>query len=1028
MEISLLNQCMILLLSFYFIVVPPLDLLNLECFASAAKLGNNTDKDALLNFKSQIIEDPLEVLYSWNDSIHFCQWTGVKCSVKHERVISLDLKHQNLAGTISPHVGNLSFLRLLDVAENSFHGIIPPELGSLARLQTLNLSYNILEGGIPVNLSLCSNLYNLALDHNHLEGNIPPLLGSLSKLGTLYLRNNNLTGMIPDSIGNLTSLRELYLSYNYLEGQVPISISQLRSLKMLALSVNFLSGEFPSAVYNLSSLVLLSLSFNNFTGTLSSSIGLDLPNLQLLYLAFNYFTGPLPDSFTNASGIQRFDVLNNKFRGQVPQNFGNLRNLSWFNIGTNHLGEGKDSDLTFLSSLTNCSMLEFLAFDDNQFEGTFPNIVTNMSITLTRLFVGTNNIRGSIPEEITNLDHLIVLSIVNTGLTGHIPASIGKLSRLGAFYLNSNQLTGKIPHSLGNITQLLYLRMSNNSLEGSIPSSLGNCRYLQSLDLSLNRLNDTIPKNLLSVSSFSVILNLSHNSFSGILPEDIGNLTNLVALDVSNNKFSGNIPRKIGNCLALEELYMESNFFQGSIAPLDDLKNIRYIDVSHNNLTGQIPETMGRLSRLLYLNLSFNNLEGSVPSEGVFRNASEVHVLGNLNLCGGIEELHLQTCSVQAHSKHRKHTSLKLIAGIAGALCLALLLLYIILCRGKKLKKAVSPAFSDRVSYPKLSYQDLFNATGGFSSGNVLGSGGFGTVYKGILPPDSLIVAVKVLKLQQQGASKSFIAECKALRNIRHRNLVKVLNACSSINFEGNDFKAIVYQYMSNGSLEDYLHPEPGLLQQKNLSFLQRINIVTDVASALYYLHHQCETPVVHCDLKPSNILLDTDFTAHVSDFGLARLILSSNKGYSNQFSSIGIKGTIGYTAPEYGMGSEVSTQGDVYSFGILLLELFTGRRPTDEIFRDGVNLHNFVSMALTDEIMVVVDQSALSGEEYITMEKNEIGSKWSHEHTEQLISIFRIGISCSEKSPTLRMNMKEAAAHLKSIKEEIVSSQSIKQ
>lgn len=900
MELSLINLCLILILSFCVIFVPPLNLLIPKYYASATGLGNYTDKDALMNFKSQMIEDPLGVLYSWNDSLHFCEWTGVKCSAKHQRVISLDLKHQNLAGTISPYVGNLSFLRILDVAENSFHGIIPPELGYLARLQTLNLSNNILEGEIPVNLSSCISLYNLAIDRNFFEGHIPLQLGSLPKLVTLYIRNNNLTGRIPDSIGNLTSLQELYISYNFMEGQIPNSMAQLRNLKMLGLSANFLSGEFPAVLYNLSSLVLVSLSFNNFTGTLRSSIGSDLPNLQLLYLANNYFTGLLPVSLTNASALQRFDVPHNKFSGEVPGMFGKLQNLSWFNVGKNHLGEEKEYDLSFLSSLTNCSKSEFLAFDDNRFGGTFPNIIQNMSRTLIRLVVGTNDIRGSIPEDITNLFHLIMLSIAETSLTGNIPTSIGKLSSLGTLHFYSNQFTGEIPHSLGNITRLLYLDMSNNSIEGNLPFSLGNCMYLQSLDLSLNKLNNTIPNILFSVLSLSVLLNLSHNSFSGILPEEVGNLTNLVAFDVSNNKVSGNIPTEIGNCLALEELYVQSNFFQGSIAPLANLKNIRYLDVSRNNLSGQIPKSMAQLSELLNLNLSFNNLKGTVPSSGVFRNASEVQVLGNLNLCGGIQELHLQPCFVQSQAKHRKHISLKLVAVLASSvLCLALLLLFLVLCRGKKLKNELVPAVPDKKFYPKLSYQDLFSATGGFSPANVLGSGSFGTVYTGHLPPDMVTVAVKVLKLQYKGASKSFIAECKALRNLRHRNLVKVLNACASINFEGNDFKAIVYQYMSNGSLEDYLHPKPGQLQQKNLSILQRINIAIDVASALHYIHHQCQTPVVHCDLKPSNILLDTDLTAHVSDFGLARFIYNlSEGGDTNLFSSTGIKGTIGYAAP----------------------------------------------------------------------------------------------------------------------------------
>ncbi|XP_044460666.1 probable LRR receptor-like serine/threonine-protein kinase At3g47570 [Mangifera indica] len=195
----------------------------------------------------------------------------------------------------------------------------------------------------------------------------------------------------------------------------------------------------------------------------------------------------------------------------------------------------------------------------------------------------------------------------------------------------------------------------------------------------------------------------------------------------------------------------------------------------------------------------------------------------------------------------------------------------------------------------------LHNATNGFSSTNLIGVGSFGSVFKGILDDEGgTIVAIKVLNLQNPRASKSFMSECKALRNIRHRNLVKVITSCSSIDCQGNDFKALVYEYMSNGSLEKLLHPALETEQQQpeiqNLSLLQRINIAIDVASAIDYLHHHSHEPIIHCDLKPSNILLDDDMTAHVGDFGLARFLTKFSS--HNQSSSVGVRGTIGYAAP----------------------------------------------------------------------------------------------------------------------------------
>nr|XP_011470057.1 PREDICTED: probable LRR receptor-like serine/threonine-protein kinase At3g47570 [Fragaria vesca subsp. vesca] len=206
----------------------------------------------------------------------------------------------------------------------------------------------------------------------------------------------------------------------------------------------------------------------------------------------------------------------------------------------------------------------------------------------------------------------------------------------------------------------------------------------------------------------------------------------------------------------------------------------------------------------------------------------------------------------------------------------------------------------------QVSYNTLLKATDGFSASNLIGAGSFGSVYKGVLGEDGAqLVAVKVFNMLRRGASKSFLAECEALKNIRHRNLVPIITACSSVDSQSNDFKALVYKFMENGSLEEWLHPTNGTENTpKSLSLVQRLDIAIDVASAVDYLHNHCETSIVHCDLKPSNVLLDNNLTGHVADFGLARILsrLADNVS-ANQSSSIGIRGTVGYAASEYGMG-----------------------------------------------------------------------------------------------------------------------------
>ncbi|KAL9462313.1 hypothetical protein AB3S75_000341 [Citrus x aurantiifolia] len=277
-------------------------------------------------------------------------------------------------------------------------------------------------------------------------------------------------------------------------------------------------------------------------------------------------------------------------------------------------------------------------------------------------------------------------------------------------------------------------------------------------------------------------------------------------------------------------------------------------------------------------------------------------------------------------------------------------------------------------------------------------------------------VAVKVMNLDKKGATKSFVAECEALRNIRHRNLIKIITICSSIDIKGADFKAIVYEYMQCGSLEDWLHPTNDEVGSLNL--IQRLNIVIEVACVIEYLHHHCQQPIVHGDLKPSNVLLDHDMVAHVSDFGLARFLpdhsfLIAPEGQS---SSIGMKGTVGYIAPEYGMGGDLSMTGDVYSFGILLLEMFTRRRPTDNMFNDGLTLHGYAKMAPPKKVMGIVDPSLL-------MEARGPTSTRSHENEiirmeECLVAVVRTGVACSMESPSERMQMTEVVTKLSAVRE----------
>ncbi|KAK9187162.1 hypothetical protein WN944_018553 [Citrus x changshan-huyou] len=980
---------------------------------------NETDRLALLDFKSKVIQDPLGALGSWNASIHFCSWHGVTCSRRHQqRVTILDLRSLKLSGSISPHIGNLSFLKKLYLENNSFTNQITSEVGRLQRLEVLFLHNNSIGGEIPANISSCSNLIQIDLSGNQLMGKIPLEISSLSKLEILALNSNYLSGSIPSTLGNLSSILIISLIYNNFSGSIPHSLSELNNLASLYLGANKLSGAIPSSIFNISSITDFDVGMNQIQGGLSLNFGFTLPNLRYFSVAKNQITGSIPPSLSNATKLEAFYVTENKLTGEVPS-LGNLQRLQYFVITNNSLGSGGQRDLNFLCSLINATRLMRMTINANNFGGILPTCICNFSTTLEMLLLDGNKIVGSIPAGIGNYVNLQRLEMWDNQLSGTIPPAIGELQNLKSFGLSNNRLSGNIPPSIGKLKKLLQLFLSGNFLQGTIPSSLGQCKNLLVIDFSYNNLSGTIPPQLMRLTSLSIGLYLFGNQLTGSLPIEVGKLINLEILDVTWNMLEGEIPSTLGSCIRLEQLEMGGNLFQSSIpSSLSSLRGLRVLDLSQNNLTGEIPKFLAGLKLLQFLNLSYNNLEGMVPTEGIFKNASATVVLGNSKLCGGIPKFQLSTCGSKRSKERRLTLTLKLvIAIVSGLVGLALALSALLIFWVRKRKEKSNPSSSIN-SLQNLSYKNLYNATNGFSSANLIGAGSFGSVYKGIFYEGKTTIAVKVFNLHQCGASRSFIGECKALRNIRHRNLVKVLTVCSGVDYQGNDFKALVYEFMHNGSLQEWLHPVTSQDEAdeppRNLNLLQRLNIAIDVASALNYLHHDCQPIIAHCDLKPSNVLLDDDMTARLGDFGLARFLPHTH----TQTSSIGIKGSIGYIAPEYGLGNEVSTNGDIYSYGILLLELVIRKKPSDITFEGDMNLHNFARTALPNHVIDIVDSTLLNDDQDLIITSNQRQREARINNIIQcLISMVRIGVACSMDLPQDRMNLTNVVHELKSVK-----------
>ncbi|KAL3500677.1 hypothetical protein ACH5RR_039770 [Cinchona calisaya] len=1094
------------------------------CFIATSSAMKNTniatDQSAVLALKAHITSDPYQFLSkNWSSnaatSSVVCDWIGVKCGSKHQRVTALNISSMSLTGTIPPELGNLSFLVSLDVGSNYFHGNplpqelsrlhrlrfirlssnnfsgeipmwfgrfpelqflslynnnfsgpipssisnlsklerlsfkgnslngkIPEQIGNLSRLTFLNLesnqligslpleifnistleiigftfnnltgtlpadlchhlpnlkeiylSFNQIHGQIPSSLSQCSRLEELELAANNLQGVIPREIGNLRNLKVFNIGRNQITGSIPKEIGNLTGLTFLGFSYNSLTGVIPEEICNLHKLEELYSIFNNLHGSIPIGIFNLSKLSVLSLGFNYFTGDLPSNIGRLLPDLEKFFIPLNNIGGVLPASIVNCSKLTLLVVASNQFTGSIPNNIGNLELLESINLSGNYLtSDPTSSELEFLSSLTKCKYLKTLDMSNNPLNGFIPASVGNLSTTLKYFYAGGSSIKGPVPSEIGNLSSLIIISLDDNQLTGVIPRTIRDVENLQVLYLMRNKLRGSLD-TFCSMHSLYELYLSRNQISGLIPNCFGNMTSLRTLDLGSNLLSSSISTSLWKLRDLLVLV-LDSNSLTGSLPLEIGNLKTAILINMSMNQISGDIPTTIGDLQSLQNLSLAGNRLEGLIPEsFGNMFSLTSLDLSKNSLSGLIPKSLEKLQSLKALNVSFNHLKGEIPSGGPFRNFTSGSFIFNDALCGDAK-FRVPPCQSD-HLKHKPKSKKVLLLtfvplGISIMVVLALLFLRY------RLKERVPSATDLLPVLAKgrvLSYYELLQATNNYSESNLLGSGSFGSVYKAILN-DGIFVAVKVFNLQLEDGHKSFDAECEVLCNLRHRNLVKVISSCSNY-----DFKALVFEYMCNGSLDKWLYSSNYFLD-----IFRRLEIMIDVANALQYLHHEYSTPVIHCDLKSSNVLIDEDMVARVSDFGIAKFL-------GNEESTAFTKtlATIGYMAPEYGLEGLVSTACDVYSFGILLMEVFTRRRPSDEMFDGNLTLKSWVNDSMPNAILQVIDTDLLKpDEEHFT------------QRLECLSLIMGLALNCVQESPKERLNMKVVVDTLQKIKQKI--------
>lgn len=819
-----------------------------------------TDHAALLEFKKRIKSDPLSVLSNWNETVHTCNFHHVQCDRKHHRVVSLSLINVSLSGYISPFIANLTGLRYLQLATNDLSGIIPTEISSLRYLRILRLEGNKLVGTIPDSVGLLPRKEYVILNDNAFSGTIPvSLFSNCSRLSRLDLSDNNFSGSIPMEIGNCPNLSIINL-YN-----------------------NQFTGTLPSSFMNLTYLDLIDIEYNHFSGELPSEIISNLPNIEYIHLSYNDMISQNSDIFFTA--LENCTIL--------------------LELELAGMGLGG----TLAHSLDHLSVyLVSLYLQDNRFRGPIPASLGRFP-DLTVINLTSNLLTGSIPGEIQQLHNLQGLYLSNNSLTGAIPAALGQLKILTELDLSRNKLSGEIPEELGGLVDLLLLSLHNNALSGKIPPAIGKLIQLNKLDLSYNQLNGSIPSDIIGIHELRLFLNLSHNALEGPLPIELSKLEKVQEIDVSSNKLTGSVFAQISSCIELRVVNVSNNSVGGTLPDtLGDLKNLESLDVSMNNISGPVPVSLAKIQTLSFLNLSFNKFQGLIPQGGVFNIVTPDSFLGKeQHLCGVLLEV---TC----HRKKHWFRSRVFVAVFALVLsvsaCLTIICCIIVLGRihvflsSRQIEAAAAdePKSIDLVhNFPRITHRELVEATGGFDQQNLIGSGSYGRVFRGVLP-DGTVVAVKVLTVQSGNSTKSFNRECQVLKRIRHRNLIRIITACSL-----PDFKALVLPYMGNGSLDSCLYPHSQFRRlgsgSSDLSLLQRVNICSDVAEGIAYLHHHSPVKVIHCDLKPSNVLLNDDMTALVSDFGIARLVTAAGgnpalvENMGNSTANM-LTGSIGYIAP----------------------------------------------------------------------------------------------------------------------------------
>ncbi|KAE8727790.1 putative LRR receptor-like serine/threonine-protein kinase [Hibiscus syriacus] len=940
----------------------------------------------------------------------------------------LNLSHNLIEGQLN--LSGLNSLEILDLSTNRFHGDIHVNFpGSCRRLIVANVSSNNFTGLIDF-FDECWNLQYLDLSSNNFVGNI---WTGFPRLIEFSVSENSVSGPIPGSIfPNNCSLRMLDLSVNKFQGEFPGEISYCKNLTVLNVYGNEFTGKIPSEIGMISSLEGLFLGNNSFSSVIPETL-LNLTNLEYLDLSKSNFGGEIQEIFGRFTQLKFLVLHGNSYKGGLHSSgILRLQNLSALDLSYNNFTVPLPVEISQMKGLT------ILMMAHNQFTGNIPLEYGNL-LQLQALDLSFNNLSGLIPREFGKLSSLLWLMLANNSLNGEIPPQIGNCSSLLWLNLANNQLSGTIPPQLVRIGtnatstfELNRVRSRDRSRSGTgecasikrwIPADYPPFNFMYTI-LTRKNCRSIWDKLLKGVGIFpmcsagsmvrtyqiSGYVQLSGNRFSGPIPADIGLMQNFSMLHLGFNGFEGELPAEIGR-LQLSVLNITRNMFSGTIpAEIGNVKCLQMLDLSYNNFSGMFPASLNKLSELTKFNISYNPfISGAVPTIGQFATFEKESYLGDPLLHVPDFIANRTDHLVKNHRRHRKSVKLAVFLVLLGLtlafLVFGILSLLVLLVRipeepaGSLLwntnfrhnltssSGGSSPLFSDTVKVIRLdktafTHADILRATDNFSEDRVLGKGGYGTVYRGVLP-DGREVAVK--KLQREGieGEREFRAEMEVLRQNGfgwpHPNLVPLYGWC----LDGLK-KILVYEYMEGGSLEDVI------TDQVRLTWRRRIDMAVDIARALVFLHHECYPAIVHRDVKASNVLLDKYGRARVTDFGLARVVDVGDSHVSTT-----VAGTIGYVAPEYGHTWQATTKGDVYSYGVLVMELATGRRAVDGAEECLVEWARRIMGNGENGLVQAIIPVALDG-------------SGPTEGAVEMCELLQIAVRCIAETPQARPNMKE--------------------